>query len=476
MERERSSWPVAGEDPLFRRLFDGGLLYLLATSAPLVATVLVTPILTRALPLGEYAVIATCLVVVQVTALVVGLGLPAAITRHVVIESGGLAAARGLVHQGAVLAAVLAAAGAVSAPLWVRPALGYDWRPAPAFAVAAGLGTAIAFSAQAVFRGTGQVARFVTTAVAMTFTGQGLGIGGAILFKSAEGYVLGVMAGTLLSGVASAAVASRPLAGSPYGYLRAALRLSLPTLPHAVSFYLVNGSLLLIAAHRLSLPDAGKLQLALVVGTVPSLLLYSFNNAWAPFVYRASRETRGGLLGRTAESIAWVMCTVSAVVAAVAPVILAILAPERVLGREVYVAASLLACTGVLAVWYLANAHLIFAEGRTGGLAAVTPTSLCCAVAFALVVAEWRSVAAMAVVPIVFFVVQSCLMSLLRRRVSSTIWSERKLLAPTMIGVLLCVAAAAAPVGNLGTLARFVVALSLGGVMAVQVLRRSRLR
>ena len=55
------------------------------------------------------------------------------------------------------------------------------------------------------------------------------------------------------------------------GDTRRALRVGLPTIPHQVAIYLASGALVLLAGHLFGTADAGRLQLAVLIGSAPAV-------------------------------------------------------------------------------------------------------------------------------------------------------------------------------------------------------------
>ena len=456
-------------------VFGRGLLYTVATVAPIISVLVFTPALTRTLDSFDYGVLAASLVAVQVIAMLIGLGLPAAITRAVIMRSQGVTAARGLLVNGSLMSLAVGVTLASTSPLWWSLVMPFGWRPAAIAVVVSGVGTAVATQAQAMYRGRDQVGRFVVTAVLLTVLGQGVGTAVAVTLHSANGYLWG-QAGAYTS--IAAVSLWRASAGTKRlrGELFPALRVGLPTVPHQVAFYMASGSLVLLTGHRLGVSEGGRLQLAMLVGTAPSLLVNAMNNAWAPSVYRADVAQRGLWLQRSSAAIAWFMVPLVACVALAAPAILRFVAPVSMLDRDLYTTSVVVATTGVLSVWYLSNVHLIFAEGRTGGLSWVSPTSLLVAVGTALLLSLTGSVILIAATFPLFFVVQGALTATLARRVSDIRWKQSVLVPPLLTALLITVPVTLLPASGAAVPIRLSasLALGLGSVCVLAMVWRSR--
>ena len=162
------------------------------------------------------------------------------------------------------------------------------------------------------------------------------------------------------------------------GDTRRALRVGLPTIPHQVALYLAGGALVLVAGHLYGTAEAGRLQLAVLIGSAPGVVTASLNNAWAPdrLPHRArctAARCSSTPAGTSPRSPPWP----AGFVAFMAPAAAAdrrARAPTTPPSSPPRWASSPSApCFSVL---YLANVHLVFASGRSSGLAVVTPVAL----------------------------------------------------------------------------------------------------
>lgn len=460
-----------------RAVLGRGSLYTLASAAPILAAIGVTPFVTRMLAAAEYGVIAVALVVVPVGAMLAGLGMPAAITRHGILEPSGLDGARALALVGTGLAAAILLIVGLTGPWWLPAVVGVPWSPALAFALAAAAGFAGMLNAQSFLRAQDRPLPFVAMAALATLGGPlaGLGLlqaGGA----DADSYVAGLLIGYATAGIVGLGLVLR--GGRPRcepGDQRKALALGLPTVPHQVALFLANGALVLVATRGLGTGDGGRLQLALLVGSAPAMVTAALNNAWAPIIYRTSPEQRGAALERTARDIAAVTAVLAGGVALLAPWLLRLLAPASYAPIELVAAVGVAAIGSVLSVAYLANVHLVFAAGRSTGLALVSPLSLLVGVAVGTLAAGTGELAAVAAGFPAAYLALAMGTAALRRRVGGTAWAEQRMLAPLLGGVAICALAAGLPVDGLGALLRLplAVALAVGGVLfSVRIWRR----
>lgn len=463
--------PRSTGDAASRTVLGRGLLYTAGTAAPVLSNAVVTPFVTRLLGPDDYGVVATALVVLQVGMILFGLGLAAAITRHGILEESGLEGARSLVRRGALAALVLAvAAVVVSEPL--AALAGVTSPDAFALAAVSAAGFSVVVNAQAYLRVLDRPLPFVLLSLGAALGGPILGLAALLLAdgRTAPVFLGGIAAGYVLTAVAGLWLSARD-ARHHRGDTRRALRVGVPTIPHQVAIYLASGSLVLLAGHLFGSATAGRLQLAVLVGTAPAVLTSSLNNAWAPVVYRTDPEHRGVVLERTGRDIAALTALAAGGVALLAPLLLRVLAPSTYDPAAMTPAVGLAAVGSVLSVLYLANVHLVFAAGRSEGLALVTPLALGVGVLLAWLLGTTVGAGALGAGMAATYASMALGVALLARRVSPTRWRESRLAAPTAVGAALCLLGAFLP-GDGGWLAARTVVTGLLVGLALVVLRR----
>jgi len=409
-------------------------IYSLASLAPIAAGFAITPSITRLLGPEEYGIAATCLVVVQVFGLLATLGLPASITRHALIERSGVSGAARLVLLAAACSATVVMVAALTSRLWSPTTTGFDWRPAIVWATVAGCSLSVVTAYQALARAQGRAWRFVLVATLISILGQGSGLVMLTVSTRADYYVAGLtityaaLAGVLVLDTMRLARSGPLSADSWRRDASGALRVGLPTIPHGLAMLLATGLAVVLASTRMGSHQAGQLQLILMLGGAPALALTAINNAWAPSVYAIPGGSRGAAIAHTAPFVLIFVSFTSVCVALAAPFVLSLLAPPSVLAGAPVWAVALAAGSSLPAVVYLSNVHLLFAEGRSGALAWMTPTSLVLAALLAIMASTRWGLGALASLPLLFYTAQAALVSLVRRRVTTDTWSERSLL------------------------------------------------
>ncbi len=441
-----------------------GSIYTIGTAAPILANIAVVPVVTRMLGKPGYGVVAIAIVVIQVAMMAGSFGMPSVITRQGILAQSGVAGARALLIRGSLMTVGLVAAVILTAPLWNR-LVQVPLRSAVLLALAASAFFVVVENSQALLRVLDRPVAFVSLSLTATLGGPLLGL--ALLASSAparspERYLIG-----LAAGYAAAAAVGLLLClqgGRPKrepGDTRAALRLGLPVIPHLVALFLANGALVFLAGQLFDIASAGRLQLALLVGSAPAVVTSALNNSWAPIVYRAPDHERGAILAHTARDITTLVALVSGGVALLSPWLMRFVADAGFAPLELVPAVAIVAFGCVLSVAYLANVHLVFAAGRSLGLSVVTPLSLLIGLACAYLVGRQNLVLLAVGFPATYAVLALGTASL-RRYLHAARWSETTLLVPAGVGLVLCVLGGVLPTSGTVALVRVAVAALAG--------------
>lgn len=421
-----------GAESASREVLGRGSIYTLASAAPMLAGVVLLPVTTRLLSQESYGLVAVSLVVVQFGSILMGLGLTLSITRHAILESSGIPGARGLVISSLGTASVICILALLSGRWWSGILLDQPWTPVLGLAVLAAAGSAVVASVQALLRAEDRAWLFVALATAGTFFGPLAGILIMLVTeRSPRAYIVGLALAYLCGALFGAVfVAHSGDVLIRRKELVRALRIGLPTIPHQLALALATGSMVLIATHRYGLGASARLQVALFIGVVPTVITSALNNAWAPLVMRAPASERAQTINRTALDIGWIAACGSSFIALLAPWILQLVTPRSYVRSELVPVVAAVSIVAVLSVTYLASAHLIFVSGRTSGLAISTPISLVCGVAMATILVGPLGLLGASAGFVTTYLLLAITTWVLSKMVSSVHWSPSVVLRP----------------------------------------------
>jgi O-antigen/teichoic acid export membrane protein len=447
-----------------------GSIYTLGTVAPILANVAVVPIVTRLLGKESYGVVAIAITVMWVAMMAGSFGMPSVITRQGILAGSGVGGARALLIRGSLMTAGLISMVILTAPLW-DSRVQVSLRSAVLLALAASAFFVVVENSQALLRVIDRPGAFVALSLTATLGGPVLGLGLLIQHPSPQRYLMGLTAGYAVAATLGLVLCLH--GGRPQGRrgdTRAALRMGLPVIPHLVALYLANGALVLLAGHLYGVGTAGRLQLALLVGSSPAVITSALNNSWAPIVYRAKEHERGKVLAHTARDIATLAALISGGVALLSPWLMRFVAPPSFHPLQLVPAVAIITFGCVLSVTYLANVHLIFASGHSLGLSMVTPLSLLVGLTCAYAAGRQNWVLLAVGFPATYAAL-TIGTGWLRRHVGAASWSETALLLPAGLGLALCATGGVLPTSGAAALIRVVVA-ALAGVGTLSQARR----
>lgn len=365
-----------------RKLLGSGALYTIATIAPILTVLAVTPVVTHALGPELYGQVAVAVSIYQVGSVLLAFGLPAMVTRDALLGENGFRGAAGYVVSGSALS-LLAWLIAIALAWWWAP-FAFPGIPLAVLvlALAAGAGLAMVTLSQALLRAAERVIAFVAMAAFAALIPPIVGLLGIWLWRSDPiAYVSGLAIGYLLSGVIAVGVAIR--LARPLFVARDmwdALRIGLPTVPHGLA---VPGLLTIVMAlvvRSEGLAAAGSLQIAVMLGTAVVTILNAINNAWSPMIFKASSDDRPRVLAGSTFLVAAVTLVLVTGFVLMAPILVPLIGGSAVAGSPANQAAGVVASSGAFAVLYLANIHLTFISRRTWPLAILSPLSAALAV------------------------------------------------------------------------------------------------
>lgn len=454
-----------------REIFGRGSLYTLGSAGPMLAALLVTPMLVGLLDVPQYDAYAFNLMIMNVGINLLALGLPQVVTRNYLIDADGPRQARGLALMGAATALLIGLAGAATMAL--LGGSGLIWQ----VGVAAGLGGGLAVG-QALSIARRSVGIFLILALGQSFGAPLLGLASVWLVgRSAANYFTGIAIGYGLLVVFLLVWVRRlgPAALSIRGFA-GALRISLPIVPHQLAVGSVSALAVFIAAAVAGSGAPSIIQIGTLVGTAPLIIISSLSYAWLPAMLTLPEEQRPAGITSSSRRVAWLAALGSGSLALLAPWLLGFLnqGGKHDLGAMVPVAA-IVAFSACLAAPYQAHMQLILTSGRTQVLALLTPLAVGLGGVAGWLAAGWIGVVGVALGYPVTYALLWLAARWLAGRVSPTRWSDRVVL-PALATCLVMVVAGATltwsgPVGLTLRLGGAVGGLAAAMVLFVRTLR-----
>ncbi len=390
-------------------------MYTIGTVAPILVTLLITPLVVRLVGTAQYGYVGISITTYQAVAVILPLGLPAAVTRHALIERSARAGAAGLVLLGAAVAVVIAIPVALTSPAWGAVLFG-DVGWLLVWPVLSSVGLAWMALGQSMLRADDRAKSFValgwTMAIAPPASALALcALSGAEVVV----YLVALAIVQVLVGAAAVWVSCRRAHATTSAVeARGALRVALPTVPHQLAMASLGVATVAIVTSMGGVTAGGQAQLAILLGTAPLTILGALNNAWAPMVYRASGVERERLLRSTTAVVSLVALALTAAFCVCAPwLALILVGPAH--STPLTTAALITSAGAGFMVLYLSNIHLVFVSGRTSLLAVATPASLLISVVTASAASAASGVAMLAVIVVpVFYLLQYAASTALR--------------------------------------------------------------
>lgn len=448
------------------RLATHGLAYLGARAVQLLAYVAVMPIVTRLLDETAYGTVALALVVFQALAAVAPLGLTSVVAWSLYEkEPDAERRSQRLLVATAGIATVLAAAAWVTGPVWSHLFNGLGFDGPLQLAVLLVVPVTVQAAALSIFQAQGRPVAFVATTLVVTVGGQGLGL--ALLFVRAtpSSYLAGVLAGAVAGAVlALALMPLRTVRPAPIDRVRSAVQHGGPTIAHLLGFMLLALADRVLVERELGIDAAARYQVAYVVGSVGSVVLYGLNNAWAPMVYADADDGRWRTLTTTSVPVAWLVGVLVAAVGLAAPVGLRILAPPSYAPEELAGVATLVAAATLFDFVYLASVMVLFKRKRTAMLLLAMPLAALLNVGLNVVLLPIWGLTAAAAATVAGYALLAGLVGLASRRQAAVPWNRPALAEAGVTGLVGVGLALVLPTSGAGLVVRLALVAGLAGV------------
>jgi O-antigen/teichoic acid export membrane protein len=405
-----------------------GLLYTVGVLVQGLATLLVIPLATRLLGKEQYGHVAVGLSIIQIGAVLAVAGLPAAITRAYFEPGDGLVRARAMMGLTAGVGLIVLAGA-----LLLEPVLG----AVISLSVASVGATTLVSGGQAVLRAQGRPVLFMVMAILSTVGAHVIGLGAArFVDRTANTYLTGYLVGAALSAVLILVVVPPVRPWRVPGAVAEGVRIALPVLPHSVGMIVLNSGDPLIVSRLLDPAQAGRYQVAMMLGIAPLAVLSGINNAWAPAIMGARSEDRWALLARTVRPILWVAVVCALGVALLAPLAVHVLAPPSYGHRLLGQLAQIMSLCALSQVIYLGASSVIFNQKRTTALAITTPLATLLFVGISIPLVAWLGLPGMAIAKVIGFAALACATVIAAGRLAHVPWHAATWVPVMSVGVL----------------------------------------
>lgn len=343
-------------------LFGRDLLYVGVLSLQLVSATVVSPIMAHVLPGTEFGHLSSAIALYQVLNVLCLLGLDQAMVL-MRASTGSDVTARGLVAVGLVQAALLSTLALLTSRWW-GPAIGFrEGDPLVGYVVAWSPFGAGLLMVSALLLSQDRLRAFAVVNVLSSVGGQVVGLA-VVLFgptRTASAFALGNLA-TLVAGLVLGVVLVRPrLRGiTEVRVARRALTLGLPLMVGGLAVFVLNASDRLVVQSILGAEEAGRYQIAYVIGNLAVLLLGMTDAAFLPRIAALREESaRWAAIALARNGLLRIVAPVILGITLGSPLVLTVVAPADFRPQELHPVVFLVALAvvpvllGVSWVWEL---------------------------------------------------------------------------------------------------------------------------
>jgi O-antigen/teichoic acid export membrane protein len=445
-----------------RQLARHGLLYTVGVVVQGFAALAVLPFATRLLGPTEYGYVAVGLSIIQLGAVLAVAGLPIAITRAWFDPGDGPLRSRAMVGLVVGLGLVVTAAA-----LLLRPVVG----GVVSLSVAAVGATAVVVGGQAVLRAQGRPVVFVLITAGATAGAHVVGLAAASVSRTADAYLTGYLVAASVAALVAMVITPPTLPWRVPGAVREGVRIALPVLPHTAAILILNSADPLIVSRLLDAGEAGRYQVAMMLGLAPLAVLSGINNAWSPAIMAARDDDRWEFVSRTVRPILWVASACALVVALLAPLAVRVLAPPEFGHEQLARLVQVIVLCALAQVIYLGASSVIFNQKRTTPLAVSTPLAAVVFLAVSVPLVTGLGVAGMAVAKVLGFVALAVATLVAAGRVARVPWRATRWVPVAGGTVLAVVALQFVPVSGVVPWIQAGAAAVLGLVFATRLAR-----
>ena len=450
---ELAAVPVAQEDgerPIedgrgrSRDLFGRGMLYVLIWSMQVVVATVVSPVLAYALGPSEFGSLASAIALYQVLITVALFGVDQALELQRV-EDKTATAARGLLTVGILMAVVVTAIAAATAPLWA-PALGF---PSSGGLVMVTLlwtapGAAV-LMVLSLLQSEDRLGLFAFISCLSTVGGQLFGIALMMLLgRSAIVYAWGGVISQGLAVVIGLIVAKPRIHGLvEFPIIQKALKLGTPLMLSGLSVFVLNAGDRFIIQRLLGSSEVGRYQVAFTIGYVMVLILSFTNRAWIPRLATITdNHERWAVIRESRDGIYRLLVPAVLGITLAAPLVLRVVAPASFQPGSLLIVVFLVAVSAFPVTASGASGRLFITLRKSRPLAISSAVAAVLMVGLDFVLIPWLGLAGAGIATILAFGAQVWVQT---RSLPGDLAPER----PPVKLILMCVAACAVAGGTI---------------------------
>lgn len=214
------------------------------------------------------------------------------------------------------------------------------------------------------------------------------------------------------------------------------LRFNIPLVPHSlatISMVMMNR---VILAQYVSLEEVGIYSLGFQIGFIMELIVYSFNDAWTPFLYRVATEDKGApnTLSRIALYYLIIVVSVSLSICVFSDIAVEIIAPQSYY-RAVIIVPIIVLSFLFNGFYYMSVNQLLFAE-KTGRTSFVTISAFLFNVVINIIFIPVWGIIGAAISNCITFFLLFILIHLVSQKVYPIPYSYRKMLQTIILACL----------------------------------------
>lgn len=356
-----------------RAMFTRDFVYLGVLALQAVLLALMTPILTRRVSVGEFGQMALAFVAAQLLGVTFSLGLPFAAQKVFAGEDGDRRS-RGVLAISAVLAVSASLAVILAAPVW-GPAVGLDRVLDARLTALWAACFALTLTSLAMLRSREKLSIAIFVAGLQSLGAQAAGL--ALLYlwaPTVTAYFCGLIIGqgtAALVGLLSLRPDWSALAA--IRRFRGTFLFGLPMVPQQLSGFILLAGDRIVVRHVLGSAAVGRYTVAYNLGNICFILLVFVNQAWMPRIYAvADQEARSRLLASSRDMMNLLFIPVVCGLAAGAPVLLRLWAPQSFRPAELTPIVAIVAINAFPYGQFLCNLRALMSEGKTGRAAVAT--------------------------------------------------------------------------------------------------------